>query len=343
MLRPSVVHVVAEQDVGLAGLDPRQQDADPEIAGPRRPDDGVVLRALQCPDVVVLHRAHEVVGDHDAVMQVQRLAVRIAAGRPAHLDEFLDLRVVDRQVAGGRAAAQRALADRQGQRIHHPDEGHDARGLAVAADLLADRAQVAPVAADAAALGGQPDVLVPQVDDAVQGIARLVEEAGDRQPALGAAVGQHWRRRHEPQVRDVVVDPLAVRGVVGEVRRDAGEEVLIGLALQQIAVVEGRLAERRQLVVPRAVHANRDAAIVLEVIADLAIAKHVLRPRQVVEEIALRGRIHLQLRIIRCLIHSRLLRAFGAFGLQNPRAVHSCPPVHTLRVDKTSVKDVHNI
>jgi hypothetical protein len=34
------------------------------------------------------------------VVQVQRLAVRVAAGRAPHLEEFLDLRVVDRQVAG---------------------------------------------------------------------------------------------------------------------------------------------------------------------------------------------------------------------------------------------------
>src|SRR3546814_12132280 len=73
---------------------------------------------------------------------------------------------------------------------------------AVVADPLADRAQVAPVAADAAAARGQPDVLVPQPDDAVQAVAGLVEEAGDRQAARGAAVGQPRRRRHEPQPRE---------------------------------------------------------------------------------------------------------------------------------------------
>src|SRR3712207_7073969 len=54
--------------------------------------------------------------------------------------------------------------------VHHPDEGNDAGGLAVPPDLLADAPQVAPVAADAAALGGQPDILVPEADDALQAV-----------------------------------------------------------------------------------------------------------------------------------------------------------------------------
>ena len=43
-------------------------------------------------------------------------------------------------------------------------------------------------------------------DDAFEAVGDLVQEAGDRQAALGAAVRQHRRRRHEPQLRDVVVD-----------------------------------------------------------------------------------------------------------------------------------------
>ena len=142
----------------------------------------------QRPFLVVLDRAHEGVGDQEAVVQVQRLAVRIAAGRAADLDELLDLGMADRQVDRRRAAPQRALGDRQGQAVHHADEGNDAGGLAVLPDLLADRAQVAPVGADAAAPRGQPDILVPQADDALQRLSGLVQEAGDRQAAVGAAV-----------------------------------------------------------------------------------------------------------------------------------------------------------
>jgi hypothetical protein len=77
----------------------------------------------------VAHGLHELVGDGDAVVQVQGLAVEVAR-RLADLEELLDLRVVDVEIDGGRAAAQRALRDRQGQRVHHADEGDDARGLA---------------------------------------------------------------------------------------------------------------------------------------------------------------------------------------------------------------------
>src|SRR5205823_5937106 len=58
------------------------------------------------------YRFHELVGDQHAMVEVQGLAVEVAA-RFANLEELLDLRVRDVEIAGGRAAAQRALADRQ--------------------------------------------------------------------------------------------------------------------------------------------------------------------------------------------------------------------------------------
>ena len=101
----------------------------------------------------------------------ERLAVEVARGL-ADLEELLDLRVRDVEIAGGRAAAQRALADRQRQRIHHPHERDDAAGLAVEADRLADAADIAPIGADAAAARGQPDILVPGADDALEAVGR---------------------------------------------------------------------------------------------------------------------------------------------------------------------------
>ena len=47
-------------------------------------------------------------------MEVQSLSVEIA-GRLSDFEEFLDLRVADVEVAGGRTAAQAALADRERQ------------------------------------------------------------------------------------------------------------------------------------------------------------------------------------------------------------------------------------
>ncbi len=183
-----------------------------------------------------------------AVVQVERLAVEVAR-RLADFEELLDLRVRDVEVAGGRAAAQRALADRQRQAVHHADERDDAAGLAVEADRLADAAHAAPVGADAAALRRQPDILVPGADDAFEAVADAVEIAADRKAAAGAAVGQHRRRRHEPQLRDVIVDALRVVGIVGVSGGDAREQVLIAFARKQIAVAQRVLAELGQQLV----------------------------------------------------------------------------------------------
>ncbi len=111
------------------------------------------------------HRFHEFVSDEHAVVKVERLAVEVARGF-ADFEELLDLRVRDVEVYGSRAAAQRALANGQRQAIHHADERDDSAGLAVEADRLADAAHLAPISADAAALGGEPDVLVPDFSDA---------------------------------------------------------------------------------------------------------------------------------------------------------------------------------
>src|SRR5207237_5404706 len=128
----------------------------------------------------------------------------------ADLEELLDLWVRDVEIAGRRAAAQRALADREGQRIHHPHEGDDAAGLAVEPDRLADAADIAPIGADAAAARRQPDILVPGADDPFEAVRDAVEVAGDGQAAAGAAVGEDGRRRHEPELGDIIVEPLRV-------------------------------------------------------------------------------------------------------------------------------------
>ena len=264
MLGRRAVHMVDEDEIGLAGLDPAGQQPDPQRTRLDAADNRLVLGADERPFLVVLDRAHEGVGDDHAVMQIQRLAVGVAAGRAADLDELLDLGVVDADIDRRGAAPERALRNRQRERVHHPDEGDDARGLAVGADLLADRAEVAPVAADAAAARGEPHVLVPQVDDAVEAVRRLVEEARDRQAAIGAAVRQHRRRRHEPEPGHVVVEPLRVRGIVAVIRADPGEKILVPLVRQQIAVVENRLAELGQQGIPVAVDLDRALALGLK-------------------------------------------------------------------------------
>src|SRR5690606_39514466 len=121
----------------------------------------------------VAHGFHERVADEHTVVQVERLAVEVARGF-ADLEELLALGVRDVEIAGGRAPPQRALADRQSQAVHHAHERDDPAGLAVEADRLADPAHVAPVSADAAAAAGQPDVLVPGADDALEAVVDRV-------------------------------------------------------------------------------------------------------------------------------------------------------------------------
>ena len=175
----------------------------------------------------------------------------------ADFEELLDLWVRDVEIAGRRTAAQAALADRERQRVHDADEGNDAAGLAVEADGFADAADIAPIGADAAAAAGEPDILVPGIDDAVEAVGHRVEIAADRQPAPGAAVRQHGRRGHEPEPRDIVVEPLRVGSIIGVGRRDAHEEILIGFARQQIAVVERFLAEIGQQRIARMIDLDR--------------------------------------------------------------------------------------
>src|SRR3546814_7308275 len=99
-----------------------------------------------------------------------------------------------------------SLRDREGERVHHADEGNDAAGLAVEADGFADAAHRAPIGADAAAAAGEPDILVPRADDALEAVVDRVQIAADRQAAAGAAVRQNRGRGHEPQLRDIVVE-----------------------------------------------------------------------------------------------------------------------------------------
>ena len=132
------------------------------------------------------------------------------------------------------------------------DEGNDAAGLA-GLHLLADGADLAPIGADAAAIGGQRDILVPGADNAVQRIRHVIEEAGNRQAALGAAIGQDRGGRHEPELAHGVIQALGMGHIIGIGAGDAGEHVLEAFARHQIAVGQRRLAESGEQRVARTV------------------------------------------------------------------------------------------
>ena len=252
VLGQGAVHRALEDQVGLAGLQADLEDLLPQAAGVDVAHHFAGLGREQAERLAVAHGLHERVGDRDSVVQVEGLAVEVSR-RLADFEELFDFGVVDVQIDRRRAPAQAALADGQGQAVHHTDEGDDAAGLALALDLLADGADPAPIGADAAAVGGQPDVLVPDADDAFQRIGDGVQEAADRQAAIGAAVRQHRRGRHEPELGDVVVDALGVVGVVGVGGGHAGEHVLVRLAGQEVAILQRPLAEFGDQGVARAV------------------------------------------------------------------------------------------
>ena len=94
---------------------------------------------------------------------------------------------------------------------------------------------------------------VQVLDDAAEIVLDGVQEARDRQAALGAAVAQDRRGRHEPEARHVVVQALRVLGVVGVGARDAREQMLRRLARHQVPILERRAAEVGQQRVARGV------------------------------------------------------------------------------------------
>ena len=169
MLGHHPVHRVGEDDIGFARGETGFDQLLEQAAGIHGLADRSVARRYEVEFLAIAHRFHEGIGYEHTVMQVQRLAVEVPAGF-ADFEEFLDLGVSDIDVASSRTAAQATLADRESQRIHHPDEGNDAAGLAVEADRFADTANIPPVRADAAAFRGEPDVFVPCVDDTVEAV-----------------------------------------------------------------------------------------------------------------------------------------------------------------------------
>ena len=226
MLGHHAVHLVDEDDVGLTRREARFDELLEQRARVDAAADALVLGAAQVELGAVADGFHELVGDQHAVVEVERLAVEVAR-RFADFEELLDLRVADVEIAGGRTAAQAALRDGEGERVHHADEGNDAAGLAVEADGFADAAHAAPIGADAAAAAGEPDILVPRLDNTLKAVGDRVEITADRQTAAGAAVRQHGGGGHEPQPRDIIIEALRMLLIVGIGRRDAREEILI--------------------------------------------------------------------------------------------------------------------
>src|SRR5215510_11887620 len=107
--RHGAIDRIDEEEIGLAGLQSRLHDALPELTGVDLAHDRVGLRAAQREARALAHRLHECIGDVDAVMQIEALAVEIA-GRLADLQELLDLRMMDVEIDRRRVAPPRTAS-----------------------------------------------------------------------------------------------------------------------------------------------------------------------------------------------------------------------------------------
>src|SRR6185437_13615651 len=94
---------IDEEKIGLAGMQPRLEDALPKLARIHFAHDLAVLRAAKREHLAVAYRLHELVGDVDAVMEIEALAVEIARGF-ADFEELFDLGMMNVEIARGRAA-----------------------------------------------------------------------------------------------------------------------------------------------------------------------------------------------------------------------------------------------
>ena len=172
-----VVGRVDEVEVRLPGAEPGLQDSVPQIPRADAVAHGVVVRVDQIPDLVVDHGRHKLVGDVDRVVQVEALAVRVAAGRNADVQKLDDVGVGDVQVRGVGSLAGLALPVRGHVSVHRLQERNRA-GCDVAR-----RANVRPVPAHAAALDREPAKLRGVIDQPGQAVRDVREKARDRQAA----------------------------------------------------------------------------------------------------------------------------------------------------------------
>ena len=110
MLGHHSIYRVGKDDIGLAGGKTRLDQFLEQAARIDGRADFAGLGAFQVETGAIANRFHEVIGQQHAVMQVQRLAVEIAAGL-ADFQEFLDFGMRDIEIARRRTAPQRPLAE----------------------------------------------------------------------------------------------------------------------------------------------------------------------------------------------------------------------------------------
>src|SRR3546814_4584663 len=91
MLGHHPVHLVDEDDVGLAGREARLDQLLEQAARVDGAAHALVLGAAQVELGAVAHGLHELVGEEDAVVEVERLAVEDARRSEEHTSELQSL------------------------------------------------------------------------------------------------------------------------------------------------------------------------------------------------------------------------------------------------------------
>ena len=188
------VGVVFEEKVGDAGFGAALQYFGPDAAFV-----GVACFHLIKPGVA---DAHAVVHELDGV----------ALG--VDIEPFVDVAVVDVDIACELAFARGALGDDVDDGVEKFAEVEGAVGFAVVADRTAARADMAEVGTGAAADFAHHADFGGGGHDVVDGVADVAAEAGDGQAAAEAEVGPHGRGEGEVAARHVVMEFVGKGGIL---------------------------------------------------------------------------------------------------------------------------------
>ena len=150
------------------------------------------------------------------------------------------------QIDSRRPATQRPLRNRQSQRVHDADERNNAGCFTGSANLLTDRANIAPISPYTAAIRSEPHIFVPNINDGIKTVVNRVQETRDWKAAIRTPIGQDRRRWHEPKLGHVIIEALGVLCIIGIGLRYAGKHILIGFFRQEVAIYQSLLTKIRQ-------------------------------------------------------------------------------------------------
>ena len=110
-------------------------------------------------------------------------------------------------------------------------------------NLLPDGPHLAPIGANSTAIGGEPHVFHPSINNAIEVIVNGIQEARNGEAAVRATIRQYWCRRHEPEAGHIIVNALGMIKVIRIGQRNTRKHVLIRFPGQQISILQRRLAE----------------------------------------------------------------------------------------------------